>query len=48
MVKFSEMGENGADLPNDPLVLDRGDDDADDDAPDNGRGVFGPGTLGPE
>ena len=48
MVKFSEMSENGDDLPNDPLALDRGDEDADDDAPDNGRGVFGPGTLRPD
>ena len=46
-MKFSEMSENGDDLPNDPLALDRGDKNAADDAPDNGRGVFGPGTLRP-
>ena len=42
------MSENGDDLPNDPLALGRGDEDADDDAPDNGRGVFEPGTLRPD
>ena len=40
------MSENGDDLPNDPLALDR--DDVDDKAPENGRGVCGPGTLRPD
>ena len=42
------MGENGDDLPNNPLALDRADQDADDDAPENGQGVFGQGTLRPD
>ena len=42
------MSENGDDLPNDPLALDRDDEEVDDDVPDNGRGVFGPGTLRPD
>ena len=45
-----EMSENGDDLPKDHLILDRDDENARDDAPDNGRGALGFewGTLRPD
>ena len=48
MLSVFEMSDNVDDQPNDPLLLDRYDEDPLHNKTNNGRGVFEPSTLRPD